>query len=207
MMDWLGKLCGLPDKFISAAASSSSSADQAAAATSAANGSSSSNGTAAAAAKSGGGVIQGTSSEAVLVAMLAGRARALQGQPPEAALKLVAYGSDQVGFLYFYLCCYDRIEEVLRPCSFCCYDNFAIQHALQGQLPEAALKLVAYGSDQVGFLYFYLCCYDRIKEVLRPCSFCCYDNFAIQHALQGQLSEAALKLVAYDSDQVGVLAV
>jgi hypothetical protein len=101
MMDWLGKLCGLPDKFISAAGSSSSSADQAAAAASAANGSSSSNGTAAAAAaKSGGGVIQGTSSEAVLVAMLAGRARALQGQPPEAALKLVAYGTDQVGVMF-----------------------------------------------------------------------------------------------------------
>jgi hypothetical protein len=104
MMDWLGKLCGLPDKFISAAgSSSSSSADQAAAAaaaTSAANGSSSSDGTAAAAVKSGGGVIQGTSSEAVLVAMLAGRARALQGQPPEAALKLVAYGTDQVNDMF-----------------------------------------------------------------------------------------------------------
>ncbi|WIA32960.1 hypothetical protein OEZ86_006125 [Tetradesmus obliquus] len=92
MMDWLGKLCGLPDKFITAA--SSSSADQTT--SDAANGSSSSNGAAAAAAaKPGGGVIQGTSSEAVLVAMLAGRARALDGQPPEAALKLVAYGSDQ----------------------------------------------------------------------------------------------------------------
>jgi glutamate/tyrosine decarboxylase-like PLP-dependent enzyme len=90
MMDWLGKLCGLPDKFISAAGSSSSNGEAAA------NGSSSSIGTAAAA-KSGGGVIQGTSSEAVLIAMLAARARALQGQPPEAALKLVAYGSDQVG--------------------------------------------------------------------------------------------------------------
>jgi hypothetical protein len=48
-------------------------------------------------------VIQGTSSEAVLIAMLAGRARALQGQPPEAALKLVAYGSDQVR-LYSFFC-------------------------------------------------------------------------------------------------------
>lgn len=90
-MDWLGKLCGLPDKFITAA---SSSADQTT--SDAANGSSSNGTAAAAAAKPGGGVIQGTSSEAVLVAMLAGRARALDGQPPEAALKLVAYGSDQV---------------------------------------------------------------------------------------------------------------
>uniref|UniRef100_A0A383V780 Tyrosine decarboxylase n=1 Tax=Tetradesmus obliquus TaxID=3088 RepID=A0A383V780_TETOB len=90
MMDWLGKLCGLPDKFITAA---SSSADQTT--SDAANGSSSNGTAAAAAAKPGGGVIQGTSSEAVLVAMLAGRARALDGQPPEAALKLVAYGSDQ----------------------------------------------------------------------------------------------------------------
>jgi hypothetical protein len=123
MMDWLGKLCGLPDKFISAAASSSSSssssADQTAAATPAANYSGSSNGStaAAAAAKSGGGVIQGTSSEAVLVAMLAGRARALQGQPPEAALKLVAYGSDQVGVMsVFFYGCYDNDMTMYR-CS------------------------------------------------------------------------------------------
>eukprot|EP00878_Enallax_costatus_P025982 GHUV01027848.1.p1 GENE.GHUV01027848.1~~GHUV01027848.1.p1 ORF type:complete len:388 (+),score=81.82 GHUV01027848.1:52-1215(+) len=67
MMDWLAKLCGLPDKFIS-------------------NGDSS---------RPGGGCIQSTSSEAVLVAMLAARARAMEGQPAEAALKLVAYGSDQ----------------------------------------------------------------------------------------------------------------
>jgi hypothetical protein len=32
----------------------------------------------------------------VLVAMLAARARALEGQPPDAVLRLVAYGSDQV---------------------------------------------------------------------------------------------------------------
>jgi hypothetical protein len=44
----------------------------------------------------GGGVIQGTSSEAVLVAMLAARARVLEGRPHEDTLKLVAYGSDQV---------------------------------------------------------------------------------------------------------------
>lgn len=44
----------------------------------------------------GGGVIQGTSSEAVLVALLAARARALKGRPPADALRLVAYASDQV---------------------------------------------------------------------------------------------------------------
>lgn len=72
MMDWLAKLCGLPDKFIS-------------------NGDSS---------RPGGGCIQSTSSEAVLVAMLAARARAMEGQPAEAALQLVAYGSDQVGMVW-----------------------------------------------------------------------------------------------------------
>lgn len=71
MMDWLAQLCGLPDKFVNKGASS----------------------------KAGGGCIQSTSSEAVLVAMLAARARAMEGQPAEAALKLVAYGSDQVGLL------------------------------------------------------------------------------------------------------------
>jgi hypothetical protein len=50
----------------------------------------------AAATGSGGGVIQGTSSEGVLVAMLAARARAMRGRPPEDAVRLVAYGSDQV---------------------------------------------------------------------------------------------------------------
>ena len=44
----------------------------------------------------GGGVMQSTTSEAVLVAMLAARCRVLKGQPPEATLKLVAYASDQV---------------------------------------------------------------------------------------------------------------
>ncbi len=39
---------------------------------------------------------QGTSSEAVLVALLAARARSLRGRPPEDALRLVAYSSDQV---------------------------------------------------------------------------------------------------------------
>lgn len=81
MMDWLVKLCGLPDKFLCKPPSSSS------------DGSNST--TTNSSSKSPGGVIQGTSSEAVLVAMLAARARALSGKPPEAALKLVAYGTNQ----------------------------------------------------------------------------------------------------------------
>lgn len=91
MMDWLVKLCGLPDKFLckppSSEPNSSSNAPS--------NGnSSSSNGNSSS--KSPGGVIQGTSSEAVLVAMLAARARAMAGRPAEEALKLVAYGTNQV---------------------------------------------------------------------------------------------------------------
>lgn len=43
----------------------------------------------------GGGVIQGTASEACLVALLAARARKMEGLQPEESLKLVAYCSDQ----------------------------------------------------------------------------------------------------------------
>jgi hypothetical protein len=41
-------------------------------------------------------VIQGTASEAGVVALLAGRSRALAGRPPEDHQRLVAYTSDQV---------------------------------------------------------------------------------------------------------------
>jgi hypothetical protein len=105
MMDWLAQLCGLPDKFFFKSCSSSSS--------SITSSSSSADGPAAAQGSSdsqqqqqqeeeeqqqrrGGGVIQGTSSEAVLVAALAARARVMKGRPAADALKLVAYGSDQV---------------------------------------------------------------------------------------------------------------
>ncbi len=40
-------------------------------------------------------MIQGTASEANLVALLAARARALAGRPAADALRLVAYASDQ----------------------------------------------------------------------------------------------------------------
>lgn len=52
----------------------------------------------------GGGVIQGTSSEAVLVALLAARAQALRGRPAADKLRLVAYASDQVGGRQAFLC-------------------------------------------------------------------------------------------------------
>jgi aromatic-L-amino-acid decarboxylase len=43
----------------------------------------------------GGGVIQGTASEACLVAVLASKSRKMKGRPLEDSLKLVAYSSDQ----------------------------------------------------------------------------------------------------------------
>lgn len=93
MMDWLVKLCGLPDKFLCKSPDSSSSAAAAAGSTS--NGNSNGNSSSSSSGKSPGGVIQGTSSEAVLVAMLAARARAMAGRQPEDSLKLVAYGTNQ----------------------------------------------------------------------------------------------------------------
>ena len=70
VMDWLGKLLGLPHQFLSRSSEGSLGP--------------------------GGGVIQGTASEAALVCMLAARARAMQGRPPADMAKLVAYTSDQV---------------------------------------------------------------------------------------------------------------
>lgn len=70
VMDWLGKLLGLPQQFLSRTAGGSLAA--------------------------GGGVIQGTASEAALVCMLAARARVMEGRPTTDMAKLVAYTSDQV---------------------------------------------------------------------------------------------------------------
>jgi len=113
-MDWLARLCGLPRRFWyfgggeeegdggdgsaaaggnSSAAAADTNAKDAPVAAAAASSSSSSTGT-------GGGMIQGTTSEAVLVAMLAARARAMRGRPPEDALRLVCYGSDQAHSCY-----------------------------------------------------------------------------------------------------------
>jgi hypothetical protein len=100
-MDWLAQLCGLPDKFLFSRADAGADADAAppngpaAGAAPRADMAGATADAAAAAAGPGGGVIQGTSSEGVLVAMLAARARAMRGRPPEDAVRLVAYGSDQ----------------------------------------------------------------------------------------------------------------
>ena len=80
MMDWLAKLCGLPEKFLFGGSSSSSARGHG-------GGSSTTRGGEDGGGGGGGGVIQGTSSEAVLVAMLAARARALEAKPPDAALR------------------------------------------------------------------------------------------------------------------------
>lgn len=77
MMDWLGKMLGLPDEFLSFSGGK------------------------------GGGVIQGTASEATLVALLGAKARALlkiKSERPELSdaeiiSKLVAYTSSKVSFL------------------------------------------------------------------------------------------------------------
>ncbi|KAK9814151.1 hypothetical protein WJX72_001299 [[Myrmecia] bisecta] len=68
-LDWLGKLLGLPPSFLSATADGRPG--------------------------KGGGVILSTASEAVLVCLLAARARAMAGRPVEDQLRLVAYTSDQ----------------------------------------------------------------------------------------------------------------
>ena len=71
VLDWLAELLGLPESFRSTDAAGAPAA--------------------------GGGVIQGTASEAVVVALLAARARAL-GRPERSAAdlpRLVAYTSDQ----------------------------------------------------------------------------------------------------------------
>ncbi|KAF6264901.1 aromatic-aminoacid decarboxylase [Scenedesmus sp. NREL 46B-D3] len=152
MMDWLGKLCGLPDKFISAAGSSSSSSSSDHGADTTAQGSSSSSSmgaAAAAAAKPGGGVIQGTSSEAVLIAMLAARARALQGQPAEAALRLAAYGSDQAHMCFkkATMVCGLQHTRLLKasPDNDYALDPQALQDAIAADLAQGLIPFYAHG--------------------------------------------------------------
>ncbi len=70
VMDWLGKLLGLPPSFLSTGSGGR-----------------------------GGGCIQGTASEAAVVALLAARSRALAGRPHEDHVRLVAYTSDQARVL------------------------------------------------------------------------------------------------------------
>lgn len=70
VLDWLGKALSLPQQFLSQTADGSPAR--------------------------GGGVIQGTASDAVLVALLAARSLALAGRSPRDMCDLVAYTSDQV---------------------------------------------------------------------------------------------------------------
>ena len=70
VLDWLAKLLALPPAFLSRAADGREAV--------------------------GGGVIQGTASEATVVALLAARTRALKGRPAQDACRLVVYTSDQV---------------------------------------------------------------------------------------------------------------
>jgi Pyridoxal-dependent decarboxylase conserved domain len=65
-LDWLARFLNLPEGFLSTSPSGT-----------------------------GGGVIQGTASEACLVAMLAARTRALRGRKHEDVARLVAYTTDQ----------------------------------------------------------------------------------------------------------------
>lgn len=69
VLDWLGKLLDLPEVFLTTQADGSRGR--------------------------GGGVIQGTASEATLVALLAARSVAQRGRDADDALRLVAYSSDQ----------------------------------------------------------------------------------------------------------------
>jgi glutamate/tyrosine decarboxylase-like PLP-dependent enzyme len=83
--DWLARLCGLPSRFLY-------EDDDRAGGGGSAGGE---GGGASPSVRTGGGSIQGTTSEAVLVAVLAARARVMRDRPPEDALRLVAYGTDQ----------------------------------------------------------------------------------------------------------------
>ena len=70
MLDWLGKLLALPPEFLSRTPDGREA--------------------------SGGGVIQGSASEAAVVALLAARTKALKGRPAEDVCRLVVYTSEQV---------------------------------------------------------------------------------------------------------------
>ncbi|GAX81667.1 hypothetical protein CEUSTIGMA_g9095.t1 [Chlamydomonas eustigma] len=82
MMDWLGKLCGIPEKFLHSSASG------------------------------GGGVIQGTASEASIVSILAARAKIMKGRPEADKLRLVAYSSNQAHSAFKKACMIADIDHV-----------------------------------------------------------------------------------------------
>ncbi|KAL6764535.1 aromatic-aminoacid decarboxylase [Haematococcus lacustris] len=104
MMDWLAELVGLPACFKFTSGGP------------------------------GGGTIQGTSSEAVLVALLAARCRCLKGRPPQDVASLVVYTSDQAHSCVKKACMVAGITHVrLLPTSA------ETHYALQPSVLEASL--------------------------------------------------------------------
>ncbi|MEW5296779.1 MAG: hypothetical protein WDW38_007580 [Sanguina aurantia] len=118
MMDWLARLCGLPARFLFASGGP------------------------------GGGVIQGTSSEAVLVALLAARAAAMKDRPVADRLKLVAYSSDQAHSGFKKACMIAGVDLVrLLPTSAA--DEYALQ--------PGALSAAMAADLGAGLIPFYVC--------------------------------------------------
>ncbi|KAK9805451.1 hypothetical protein WJX73_008705 [Symbiochloris irregularis] len=122
VLDWLAKLLDLPPAFLTVGPDNTKG--------------------------TGGGVIQGTASEATLVALLAARAQKLKGRDAADALKLVAYTSDQAHSCVMKACMIAGIQHVrVLPTS--------AQHdwALQSQVLQEALEQ----DEQQGLLPFFLC--------------------------------------------------
>ncbi|GIM15937.1 hypothetical protein Vretimale_18591 [Volvox reticuliferus] len=114
MMDWLAELCGLPASFRCNGGTGP-----------------------------GGGVIQGTASEAAVVALLAARARALRGKPPGDKLKLVAYASDQAHSCFRKACMVVGIDHI-RSLPTRAVDNWelrpeVLQAAISADLSEGLI--------------------------------------------------------------------
>ena len=116
VMDWLCKLLGLPQQFLSRTAEGSLAA--------------------------GGGAIQGTASEATLVCMLAARARTMKGRPTSDMAKLVAYTSDQVTShhhchheddLHFFSLKTRRPQSCASVCVWCSWKVSAAASGAAGQ--------------------------------------------------------------------------
>ena len=170
-MDWLADLCRLPAKFKFARAPPSSAGAAAGGAGSAAAAAADMTADAAAAATGGGGgCIQGTSSEAVLVALLAARARKMRGRPPEDAARLVAYGSDQTHSCFRKAAMVAGVHHV-RALPVTASTDWA----LRGDALEAAVR----ADEAAGLLPFFVvptigttssCAVDDVEAVARVAS-------------------------------------
>ena len=104
----------------------------------------------------GGGVIQGTTSEAVLVAMLAAQSRAMEGRPPSDRLKLVAYASDQTHSCFKKACMVLSIDQVrILPTMVVepALDIYDQSFALDEETLEAAIK----EDERAGLIPFFVC--------------------------------------------------